>query len=66
MVEQALAGEAETLSALWAERDGDEDAPRLTAGLQAVIDRLLRAALRQLYPQSPVPEPELAEAGHSA
>ena len=66
VIEQALAGEAETLSALWAERDGDEDAPRLTAGLQAVIDRLLRAALRQLYPQSPVPEPELAEAGHSA
>ena len=63
VVEQALAAEAATLAALWAERDGDEDATRLQAGLQTVIDRALRAVLRQLYPQSPVPEPELAAPG---
>ena len=63
VVEQALAAEAATLAALWAERDGDEDATRLQAGLQTVIDRALRAVLRQLYPQSPVPEPGLAAPG---
>jgi len=54
VVEQALAAESHVLSALWAER-GDEDAAAWTAGLRASIDRLLRATLQRLYPQSPVP-----------
>ena len=63
VVEQALAAEADALASLWAERDGDEDAARLLAGLQAVIDRALRAALCQLYPQSPVPDAGRAAQG---
>ena len=63
VVEQALAAEADALASLWAERDGDEDAARLLVGLQAVIDRALRAALCQLYPQSPVPDAGRAAQG---
>ena len=53
VVERALAAEADTLAALWAQR-GD-DAAALAQQLRPVIDRALRATLRQLYPQSPVP-----------
>jgi len=53
VVERALAAEADTLVALWAQRGGDESA--LAQQLRPVIDRALRATLLQLYPQSPVP-----------
>ena len=53
-VQAAMAAEAEALAATWAERD--EAAPPLAARLQPLIDRLLRATLQQLYPQSPLPD----------
>jgi GTPase SAR1 family protein len=55
VVEAALAAEAETLAALWRERDDADEEPALAGRLQPLIDRLLRAVLAQLYPQSPVP-----------
>jgi hypothetical protein len=55
VVEAALAVEAGTLQALWRERDEAADASALATRLQPLIDRLLRAVLAQLYPQSPVP-----------
>jgi hypothetical protein len=53
VVERALAAEAGTLAALWAQR-GD-DAAALAQPLRPVIDRALRATLLELYPQSPAP-----------
>ena len=59
VVERALAVEAPTLRALWDGRSSRRDAAdleaRLAAALRPVIDRLLRDALGQLYPRSPVP-----------
>ena len=54
VVQAALAAEAEALERLWQER-GDDPAA-LAARLRPIIDRALRAALQQLYPQSPVPQ----------
>jgi 50S ribosome-binding GTPase/Domain of unknown function (DUF3482) len=56
VVEAALVAEADTLAALWRERDAADEEPALADRLQPLIDRLLRAVLAQLYPQSPVPE----------
>jgi len=53
VVERALAAEADTLAALWAQRGDDVSA--LAQQLRPVIDRALRATLQQLYPQSPLP-----------
>jgi hypothetical protein len=50
------AAEADTLAALWRERDDADEEPALADRLQPLIDRLLRAVLAQLYPRSPVPE----------
>jgi 50S ribosome-binding GTPase/Domain of unknown function (DUF3482) len=59
VVEAALAAEAATLAAVWAGRgapaSGDEVVAELAPRLRPVIDRLLRATLEQLYPQSPMP-----------
>ena len=63
---QSAAAEAGARAAVWAARGQGDDAAALAARLRPLIDRLLRATLAQLYPQSPVPEPELAGAGHSA
>ena len=57
VVRQALAAEAATLSALWAGRGEAGDAAALAERLHSPIDRLLRAVLARLYPQSPVPPP---------
>jgi len=59
VVEAALAAEADALKALWAERAAQsssaELAAQMTPSLLALIDRLLRHTLAQLYPQSPLP-----------
>jgi hypothetical protein len=61
VVEAALAGERATLQALWGGRSAaagsDELVAELAPRLRPVIDRLLRHALAQLYPQSPLPPP---------
>jgi hypothetical protein len=55
----AVQAEAAALDSLWAGRgthdDADALAARLHAQLRPLIDRLLRAILARLYPQSPVP-----------
>jgi 50S ribosome-binding GTPase/Domain of unknown function (DUF3482) len=56
VVEAALSAEADTRAALWRERDDADGDPALAERLQPLIDRLLRAVLAQLYPQSPVPD----------
>ena len=56
----ALAFEAPALAATWAARD--ESAPPLAQRLRPVIDRLLRATLQRLYPQSPLPPAPLPPA----
>jgi len=53
-VQAALAAEAAALAALWAGREG-QDEVALAARLRPLIDRLLRAVLARLYPDSPVP-----------
>jgi len=53
VVAHALAAEADTLHALWAQRG--EDPAALAPRLRPAIDRSLRATLHRLYPQSPVP-----------
>ncbi|HYN59517.1 MAG TPA: GTPase domain-containing protein [Rubrivivax sp.] len=58
VVEAALAAEAGALAALWDSRGtlgADEASAALAPRLRPVIDRALRAALLQLYPDSPVP-----------
>ena len=60
LVRAALADEAEVLRAIWAERDAD--AAALALRLRASIDRLLRATLQRLYPQSPLPNVPLPNA----
>ena len=61
VVEAAIAAEAPALAALWESRDaqaGSDEVPaRLAPPLRDVIERLLRATLARLYPQSPVPAP---------
>ena len=58
-VERALAVEAAALQALWAGRGNRRDEEglqaRLAAALRPLIERVLRDALAQLYPHSPVP-----------
>ena len=56
VVEQALAAEAGARAAVWAARGQGDDVAALAARLRPLIDRLLRATLAQLYPQSPVPQ----------
>ncbi|HPP82264.1 MAG TPA: GTPase domain-containing protein [Rubrivivax sp.] len=55
-VQQALAPHADALQALWHGRsrryDAPEEAERLAAALQPIVDAALRAALAQLYPGS--------------
>ncbi len=59
VVEAALAAEAGVLAALWDSRGtpGADDTAtlQLAPPLRPIIDRALRAALAQLYPDSPVP-----------
>ncbi|MGL6109513.1 MAG: DUF3482 domain-containing protein [Rubrivivax sp.] len=59
VVEAALSAEAEALAALWERRGAhgldDAVAALLVPGLRPIIDRMLRAVLAQLYPQSPMP-----------
>jgi hypothetical protein len=59
VVEAAVAAEAATLAALWASRSAQSDSDAVAAALEpplhALIDRLLRATLARLYPQSPLP-----------
>jgi hypothetical protein len=58
-VRDALAFEAQRWPT-WAARD--ESAPPLAQRLRPVIDRLLRATLQRLYPQSPLPPAPLPPA----
>jgi hypothetical protein len=59
VVDAALRAEAAALAELWASRTPqagvDEVAARLAPRLRPLIDRMLRATLAQLYPQSPLP-----------
>jgi hypothetical protein len=60
VVERALATHSSALRALWDGRSArladDEQRERLAQALRPLIDRLLRDALAQLYPHSPVPQ----------
>jgi hypothetical protein len=61
VVAAALSAEQDAVAAVWDSRDARKvqagAAQRMAAQLVPIIDRALRAALLQLYPQAPVPAP---------